>query len=133
MLAKLKDAGLFTATVQSSEVTHEQATTLFWLSAMLASAAALLTLGAAPAMGWFYRDVRLVPITAALACVPLLDGMTLQLQAVMTRQMRFVALSVMDAGALAVGVLTAFLLASAGAGPGPSSDRNSSTRSRTHA
>jgi len=116
VLAKLKDAGLFTATVQRSEVTHEQATTLFWLSAMLASTAALLTLGAAPVMGWFYRDVRLVPITAALACVPLLDGMTLQLEAVMTRQMRFVALSVMDASALAVGVLTAFLLASAGAG-----------------
>ena len=116
VLAKVKDAGLFTATVRSREITQEQATTLFWLSTTLAASAALLTLGAAPAMGWFYRDGRLVPITAALACVPLLDGMTRQLQAVMTRQMRFVALSVMDAGALAVGVLAALLLAFAGAG-----------------
>jgi PST family polysaccharide transporter len=116
ILARIKDAGLFTATVQSRHIAQEQATTLFWLSAALAALAAMLTLGLAPVVGWFYRDARLVPITAALALVPLLDGLTVQLQAVMTRQMRFVTLSVMDAGALAAGVAAAIVLAQAGAG-----------------
>src|SRR5262245_15047423 len=98
ILARVKDAGLFTATVQSRNIDQEQATALFWLSATLAAAAALLVLGLAPAVGWFYRDARLVSVTAALALVPLIDGVTLQFQAVMTRQMRYMALAVMDAG-----------------------------------
>jgi O-antigen/teichoic acid export membrane protein len=116
ILARLKDAGLFTATVYSRHVTHEQATTLFWMSAGLAAAAALATVAIAPAVGWFYRDTRLVSVTAALAAVPLLDGLALQLEAVMSRQMRFIALAVMDAGALAAGVVISLLLAWAGAG-----------------
>jgi O-antigen/teichoic acid export membrane protein len=116
ILGRLKDAGLFSATVYSRHVTQDQATTLFWMSTALAVSAALLTLVLAPAVGWFYHDPRLIPITAALACVPLLDGAALQLEAVMTRQMRFVALAVTDAGALAAGVVTAVLLARAGAG-----------------
>ena len=116
VLARIKDAGLYTVTVQSRDIVQEQATALFWMSLALATAAALLTLILAPAVGWFYRDPRLVPITAALALVPLLDGVTLQLQAVMTRQMRLVALSVADAATMAVGVAAAIALAWAGAG-----------------
>ncbi len=81
----------------------------------MAVSVALLTLVLAPAVGYFYQDARLTSITAALACVPLLDGVALQLEAVMTRQMRFVALAVTDAGALVAGVTTAVLLAWAGA------------------
>jgi O-antigen/teichoic acid export membrane protein len=116
VLTHIKDAGLFTATVQSKHIVQGQATALFWISAALATIAALLTLICAPAVSWFYADLRLLPITAALAAVPFLDGMTMQLQAVMTRQMRFVALSVMDAAALAIGVAAALALAAAGAG-----------------
>ena len=116
ILTHIKDGGLFTATVQSRHIDQGQATALFWISAALASIAALLTLIAAPVVSWFYGDSRLLPIAAALAAVPLLDGMTMPLQAVMTRQMRFVALSVMDAAALAVGVGAALALAAGGAG-----------------
>ena len=116
ILGKVKDVGLFTATIQSKHIDQAQATALFWMSAAFAAAVSLLALGLAPAMGWFYRDARLVAITAVLACVPFIDGVTLQLAAVMTRQMRFVALSVADASALAVGVVAALALAWAGAG-----------------
>lgn len=116
IIARIKDAGLFTATIQSSRIDQEQATALFWMNAAIASAAALLTLALAPVVGWFYRDARLVPITAALALIPLFDGVTMQLQAVMTRQMRFVALSLVDAGTMAIAVAVALALAWAGAG-----------------
>ena len=116
ILGKVKDVGLFTATVQSQRIDQAQATALFWLSAAFAAAVSLLALSLAPAVGWFYRDARLVAVTAALACVPFIDGVTLQLAAVMTRQMRFVALSVVDAAALAAGVMAALALAWAGAG-----------------
>ena len=86
------------------------------MSAAVAAAVSLLTLSLAPAMGWFYRDARLVAVTAALACVPFIDGVTLQSAAVTTRQMRFVALSTIDAAALAAGVAAALALAWAGAG-----------------
>jgi PST family polysaccharide transporter len=116
ILGKVKDVGLFTATVQSKDIDQAQATALFWMSAAVATAAAVLTLGLAPALGWFYRDARVVAVTAALAFVPFLDGVTLQFVAVMTRQMRFAALSVIDAAALATGVAVSLALAWAGAG-----------------
>ena len=116
ILGKVKDVGLFTATVQSKHIDQAQATALFWMSAAVAAAVSLLTLSLAPAMGWFYRDARLVAVTAALACVPFIDGVTLQSAAVMTRQMRFVALSAIDAAALAAGVAASLALAWAGAG-----------------
>jgi len=116
ILGKVKDVGLFTATVQSKHIDQAQATALFWMSAAVATAVGLLTLALAPAMGWFYRDARLVAVTAALAAVPFIDGVTLQSVAVMTRQMRFTALSVIDAAALATGVAAALALAWAGAG-----------------
>jgi PST family polysaccharide transporter len=116
VLARLKDAGLFAATVYSKHVTHDQATALFWLSTALAVSIALLTLLLAPAVGHFYQDARLTSVTAALASVPLLDGVALQLEAVMTRQMRFVALAMTDAAALVIGVVIAIVLASAEAG-----------------
>jgi PST family polysaccharide transporter len=116
ILGKVKDVGLFTATVQTKHIDQAQATALFWMSAAVATAVSLLTLGLAPALGWFYRDARLVAVTAALASVPFIDGVTLQSVAVMTRQMRFTALSVIDAAALATGVVAALALAWAGAG-----------------
>ena len=116
ILSRMKDAGLFTATVQSPQITASQATMLFWLSAALSGAMALLTLGLAPAVGWFYHDGRLIPVTAALALVPLLDGTSRQVEAVMNRQMRFATISLMDSGALAMGVVGALALAWAGAG-----------------
>lgn len=116
VLVKVQDGGLFTATVQSKHISQAQATALFWMSAACAAGVALLVLVLAPALGWFYRDARLVAVTAALACVPFIDGVTLQLVAVMTRQMRFVTLSVIDTGALVTGVVAALALAWVGAG-----------------
>ena len=116
ILGKVKDVGLFTATIQSKDIDQAQATALFWMSAAVAAAVAVLTLAFAPAMGWFYHDARLVAVTAALAAVPFIDGVTLQSVAVMTRQMRFTALSVIDAAALATGMVASLALAWAGAG-----------------
>jgi len=116
ILGKVKDVGLFTATVQAKHIDQAQATALFWMSAAFAAAVSLLALVLAPAMGRFYGDARLVAVGAALACVPFIDGVTLQLAAVMTRQMRLVALSVVDTAALAAGVSAALALAWAGAG-----------------
>jgi PST family polysaccharide transporter len=116
VLAKVKDAGLPTATINSPEIRQEQATALFWLTLALAVAATVVTLMLAPAVGWFFRDVRLVVVMLALASVPLLEGLTLQLNAVMTRQMRFVALGVLDTAALSAAAVVALTLAWRGAG-----------------
>ncbi len=116
ILSRVKDAGLFTAAIQSRQITQAQATMLFWVSAALAATTALVTLGLAPGVGWFFHEARLVPVVAALALVPLLDGTSRQVEAVMNRQMRFGAIALMDTGALATGVAAALALAWTGAG-----------------
>ena len=53
--------------IQRAEVTHEQASTLFWINMLVGGLLGLLTLGLSPAVAAFYREPRLVAVTAALA------------------------------------------------------------------
>src|SRR2546425_9693223 len=59
--------GLSTATVRWSELTHEQVSSLFWINLSLSTLIALLTITSAPAVAWFYKEPRLIWITAGYA------------------------------------------------------------------
>jgi PST family polysaccharide transporter len=108
-----KDLGLATATVQRAEVSHAQVSTLFWINIALSAAIMVVTMLAAPLIAWFYGDPRLIGITLALSCAFLLGGATVQHLALLSRQMRFRALAVVEiisyATAAAAALLAAFL------------------------
>lgn len=111
-----KDLGLSMATVQRAEINHGQISTLFWINVALSVALMLITLALAPAVAWFYQDPRLAAVTAALSVAFLFGGLTVQHQALLRRQMRLSAVTVIDVLALVVGILTAILCAWAGLG-----------------
>ncbi|HEX2100839.1 MAG TPA: lipopolysaccharide biosynthesis protein [Candidatus Synoicihabitans sp.] len=113
-VAIFRDAGLTTATVQREEITHSQISTLFWINVALGGFTALLLAALSPAVAAFYQDSRLVPVTAALAIGFVFSGLTVQHQALLRRQMRFMALAVIDLVSMLVGVIVAVLMARAG-------------------
>jgi len=110
-LAKGKDFGLSTAVVQRAAITDAQASTLFWLNVAVSATVALLIIAAAPGVAWFYGDPRLVAVTAVLALMPLADGLAVQQEAVLKRQMRFVTLSSIDTATLTASFATSIALA----------------------
>ena len=57
-----QDFGLGHATVQSAQVTPAQSNALFWLNIAASLCLAVPLMLAAPMVGWFYHDERLVAL-----------------------------------------------------------------------
>jgi len=108
--------GLSTATVRWSELNHEQVSTLFWINLGLSTAIALLTFASAPLAAWFYKEPRLIWITAGYAVSMLLTGLYIQHEAILVRQMRFAVIAIVETAALLIGFTSAIVAAWRGAG-----------------
>lgn len=111
-----KDLGLSKATVQRAEINHGQISTLFWINVALSMTLMLFSMALAPAVAWFYKEPRLAWVTVALASAFIFGGLTVQHQALLRRQMRFVALATIDIVSIAISVATGVICGLAGLG-----------------
>ena len=107
----LTDGGLTIATVQSDDLNHEKASTIFWVNTMFGLACGLVFAALAPFIAWYYRDPRLLAITLAFALAFPMKAAGMQHQALLVRQMRFRALGVIDIVSTAVGLAIGVVLA----------------------
>jgi O-antigen/teichoic acid export membrane protein len=102
-VAMFKDLGLSHATVQRAEISAKQISTLFWVNLTLSIATMILMVLLAPAVSWFYGDSRLTLITIVTAIGFILGGLTVQHEALLKRQMRFMTLSAIALTSMVVG------------------------------
>ena len=106
-----KDLGLAAATIQSPRITAAQISTLFWLNIALSVAVALVCISIAPAVSWFYGEQRLTWITIVGGIGFIISGLSIQHEALLRRQMRFVALSAISIAAMLAGYIVGIGLA----------------------
>jgi|ERR1700752_158364 len=106
-----KDLGLSAATIQKSEISAEQISTLFWLNLVLSLAIAVVTIAIAPLVAWFYGDPRLTLITIITATGFLISGLAVQHEALLRRQMRYLALASIGITAVVVGYVVGIFMA----------------------
>jgi len=111
-----KELGLSTATVQRDVITQEQVSNLFWINVGFCGLLSLLSAGLAPFVARFYHDLRVTNIMLALSVSFLLTGSTVQHQALLTRQMRFRALALIDVTSMSIGFGSACFFAWKGFG-----------------
>src|SRR5690242_10060753 len=111
-----RDFGLSAAAIQRTNVTQEQASTLFWINLMVGAALGLVVLAMSPFVVRFYHEPRLFGVTAALSISFLLSGAGAQPSAILERQLRYTTLSVIDIVALLAGILTGIGMALRGYG-----------------
>jgi O-antigen/teichoic acid export membrane protein len=113
VLSIFRDFGLSSATVQRTDVTDEQLSTLFWINL----AVGLLLTGvlwiAAPIVVILYHEPRLFWVTIALSGSFFINAAGVQHSAILQRQMRFTALATIQIISLvastAIGVALAIL------------------------
>lgn len=110
------DLGLSEATIQHPQIDHDQVSNLFWINAGIGLALAAITLCLAPFLAWFYREPRLTAITSVVSLTFLIGGLRVQHDALLRRNMRFLALAIRDIAAYAIAVPGAIFLAWRGAG-----------------
>ena len=111
-----KDLGLSMATVQRTEVTHEQVSTLFWINVALSVLLMGIAAALAPAVAWFYGEPKLTWIMLAVAGTFIFGGLSAQHTALLRRQMRFMALATIEISSIAAGIVVAILMAWRGFG-----------------
>lgn len=111
ILGLFRDFGLSAASIQRENVTDEQKSTLFWINLVVGVILSILAFAMAPLIAAFYHEPRLFGVTAVLAICFLFNSAGVQHGAMLQREMRFTALSVINTVSsftgLAVGIAAA--------------------------
>jgi PST family polysaccharide transporter len=114
-IALFQDMGLSSATIQRANITHSQVSDLFWLNTAVSLALALILGGCATIISRFYDEPRLTRITLVLAGTFVLSGLAIQHRALLSRQMRFAKMALVDIGSASIGIATGIVMALYGA------------------
>jgi PST family polysaccharide transporter len=111
-----RDAGLSVAAVQRETLTHEQLSTLFWINLALGAFLAILVAALSPFLAAFYKEPRLLWITAASASIFLFNSLSVQHKALLDRAMRFSTSVKIDILSATIGSVIAIGMAALGFG-----------------
>ena len=107
----LRDLGLSTATIQRHEISRAEASNLFWINACAGLAICLAMSGSSPVVAYVFKEQRLVSITIVLSLIFVFAGLTVQHQALLTRQMKHGHKSLVQVAAFIVSSIAAVFLA----------------------
>lgn len=110
-VATYKDLGLAAATIQRPEITNEQVSTLFWINIALSAGITVFTIAISPLVAWFYGEPRLMAITIVTAFGFIISGITVQHEALLRRQMRYVSLAVINLASMVAGYVVGISMA----------------------
>lgn len=116
LVERFQDIGLGDSIIQRKEITHEQVSTLFWITLCICLFISIIVGMSAKVISWFYSEERLVGVTIALACNFILSGLVIQHMAIIRRNMLFHYQSIVNIGSTAFGLSIAILLAMRGYG-----------------
>jgi len=111
-----RDFGLSSAAIQAKTITRGQKDNLFWTNTGIGAALSLVVLACSPLIARFYGDERLGPLTATLSVVYLLNGISTQFRADLTRSMNFVRLTSAEITGQALGLAAGVTFALLGFG-----------------
>jgi PST family polysaccharide transporter len=112
----LVTAGLSEATIQAPAITDEQLSLLFWINIALGIILALACVLSAPILVKFYDEPRLFWITVAVGLGFIINAASVQHYALLQRQMRYVALAIVETVSQSAGFVVGVGMAVAGLG-----------------
>lgn len=90
--------GLGAAIIQRKNLEPRHLNTAFWLNLAFGSGLTLLMIVLAPVVAWFYKEPQLTPLTACIAFQFLISSLCVVQSALLSREMRFRALAVVQIG-----------------------------------
>lgn len=112
----VRDFGLSSAAIQAKNLSHAQKSNLFWINTSIGGALTLVTIGASWLIAALYGDDRLQAITAALSVTFLLNGLSTQFRADLSRSLKFGRLVMIETIAQVIALALGLGFAIAGAG-----------------
>jgi PST family polysaccharide transporter len=116
IISILTNAWLSSGSVQQATIDDRQLSTLFWTYLAFGAALCLVCVVIAPALADFYHEPRLISVTAVLGLSCLFTTAGVQHFAILQRQMRYVAISLIEVVSLLVSIVAGAAVAVAGFG-----------------
>jgi PST family polysaccharide transporter len=111
---RFTSAGLSTAMIQKSHVTEEEISALFWVNILVGVLLAMLCLATAPVLVRFYSEPRLFWITVIVSAGFLFNAAGVQHFALLQRQLRYFAITMIEATMQLVSICVGVAMALAG-------------------
>jgi PST family polysaccharide transporter len=111
-----RDFGLSMAAVQSKTLSKRERDNLFWANTLIGLLLTAVVFFSAPLVAGFYGEPALLPITQALSLTFLLNGLSTQYRANLSRGLSFFRLNLSEILAQAVGLGAGIAVALAGYG-----------------
>ena len=99
------EGGLSMATIQRDQVTHAQVSNLFWVNGALGAVLCLMGILLSPLVAIIYDEPRLTMVMAAMSLTFMIGGFSVQHDALLRRQMRFKAISLIDIVSMTAGII----------------------------
>ena len=116
LVNKVRSFGLPAATAQKDSIDHEIMSGLFWLNVKLNVVLALIIIIVAPVLSWFFKEPDLIGALLVLATGILVLGVTNLQLGLLSRQMRFGTISLIELVAILSGSVLGIVLAFLGMG-----------------
>ena len=105
------DLGLSLATIQRPDLSHREASCVFWVTAISGSVIAILVAASAPLLSVVFKDSRLAAVTPVISLVFLFGALGGQHQALLKRHMRFGTIGLIEFSSVLLSYLVAIILA----------------------
>ncbi len=116
MVQLFTDFGLGHAVVQRGKIDQTELSTVFWLNIALSVGVAILFAALSPAIAWMYGEPRVAMVALASSLMIIIGG-TGQLHGfLVSRNMHFTRIAIIDASSLILGVTAGIVSAVAGLG-----------------
>jgi polysaccharide transporter, PST family len=109
-----KDLGLSSATIQKDKITHAQLSALFWINTCMGVFLMVAVAALSPVIAWFYRKPELIAVTLGLSIAFPLTSLSTQHRALLTRNMRFGSLALINISSLLAGLIVGVIVALSG-------------------
>lgn len=106
-----KDGGLSVSAIQAETLTKIQLSTLFWINLLLGFLLAIISAISTYILFLIYADERILLTGFIFSLTFIFSGVSTQTQALIQRQMRFVAYNIVETISVVLAVCTSFLLA----------------------
>lgn len=105
------DMGLSTAFVQRQQISHEERSSLYWLSVAVGGALMLIVMAISPLAAMFFKEPRIIPLMMLVATNFLVIAIGQQLRTDAEKSLNFRPVALIEIGAATVGLVVALLAA----------------------
>ncbi len=106
-----RDLGLSGATIQKSNITHDEVSALFFINVAIGAGITLVTMACGPVIAAFYGKPHLMHVAVGISFASVLSSFGSQHAALLNREMRFQALAAVQLSTLGAGFLAALIVA----------------------